>query len=255
MSLTVKPTGKVDWANNTVLNSPTGTANKTEYDAGSNSRELFGWQYAEFPPYHVLNEWQYRVSQWHKWSEANLDDLDTRLAVIELEPVDPVDPVDPVVGLTPGDVIISFDDVLPTGFIWFDNGAALDRTTYADIFTRYGIRFGLGDGVTTFNVPDSAGYFMRIMGTDVADDPDIGTRTDRGDGSTGGVVGTKQNFAVEQHGHFFGSVATTADGGGSLRSNYSPSSNNTDQVKDVYNANVADETRPKNINIRLICKI
>lgn len=34
------------------------------------------------------------------------------------------------------------------------NGQAVSRTTYADLFAAIGISFGVGDGSTTFNVPD-----------------------------------------------------------------------------------------------------
>lgn len=34
------------------------------------------------------------------------------------------------------------------------NGAAINRTTYAALFTVLGTTYGVGDGVTTFNVPD-----------------------------------------------------------------------------------------------------
>ena len=34
------------------------------------------------------------------------------------------------------------------------NGAAISRTTYARLFSRIGTSYGVGDGSTTFNVPD-----------------------------------------------------------------------------------------------------
>jgi microcystin-dependent protein len=37
------------------------------------------------------------------------------------------------------------------------NGQAISRTTYAAWFTKYGIRFGAGNGSTTVNVPDRRG--------------------------------------------------------------------------------------------------
>lgn len=36
------------------------------------------------------------------------------------------------------------------------NGAAVSRTTYADLFSAVGTTFGAGDGVTTFNIPNIA---------------------------------------------------------------------------------------------------
>lgn len=48
----------------------------------------------------------------------------------------------------------------PTYFLK-ENGAAVSRTTYADLFTAIGTTFGVGDGSTTFNVPESRGEFFR----------------------------------------------------------------------------------------------
>lgn len=48
----------------------------------------------------------------------------------------------------------------PTGWLKA-NGAAVSRTTYADLFAAIGTSFGAGDGSTTFNVPDFRGEFIR----------------------------------------------------------------------------------------------
>jgi microcystin-dependent protein len=44
----------------------------------------------------------------------------------------------------------------PEGFL-LENGAAVSRTTYADLFAVIGTRYGSGNGSTTFNLPDSRG--------------------------------------------------------------------------------------------------
>jgi prepilin-type N-terminal cleavage/methylation domain-containing protein len=44
----------------------------------------------------------------------------------------------------------------PSGYI-LENGAAVSRTAYADLFTVIGTTYGAGDGSTTFNLPDSRG--------------------------------------------------------------------------------------------------
>jgi len=41
----------------------------------------------------------------------------------------------------------------PTGYLGCD-GAAVSRTTYATLFTAISTTWGVGDGTTTFNVPD-----------------------------------------------------------------------------------------------------
>ncbi|HDZ85469.1 MAG TPA: tail fiber protein [Candidatus Moranbacteria bacterium] len=43
---------------------------------------------------------------------------------------------------------------IPSKWI-FCNGAAIDRTTYADLFTNISTIHGTGDGSTTFNIPDA----------------------------------------------------------------------------------------------------
>jgi microcystin-dependent protein len=42
---------------------------------------------------------------------------------------------------------------VPSGFLEC-NGAAVSRTTYAALFAIVGTTYGVGDGATTFNVPD-----------------------------------------------------------------------------------------------------
>lgn len=44
-------------------------------------------------------------------------------------------------------------DTAPTGWLMCD-GAAVSRSTYADLFAVVGEAYGAGDGSTTFNVPD-----------------------------------------------------------------------------------------------------
>ncbi len=41
------------------------------------------------------------------------------------------------------------------------NGAAVSRTAYAGLFAAIGTTFGVGDGSTTFNLPDMRGEFLR----------------------------------------------------------------------------------------------
>lgn len=48
---------------------------------------------------------------------------------------------------------------------WFlCNGQAINRNTYADLFAIIGTNFGAGNGVTTFNLPDYRGKFLRGLG-------------------------------------------------------------------------------------------
>jgi microcystin-dependent protein len=44
-------------------------------------------------------------------------------------------------------------------------GQAVSRTTYAALFAAIGTAYGIGDGSTTFNLPNTQGYFLRGAGT------------------------------------------------------------------------------------------
>ena len=48
----------------------------------------------------------------------------------------------------------------PNGFLEC-NGQAVNRTTYAELFSAIVTLYGVGDGSTTFNVPDLRGEFIR----------------------------------------------------------------------------------------------
>jgi microcystin-dependent protein len=50
----------------------------------------------------------------------------------------------------------------PVGFLMCD-GAAYNRITYASLYAAIGTNFGVGNGSTTFNVPDTRGVFLRGM--------------------------------------------------------------------------------------------
>lgn len=52
----------------------------------------------------------------------------------------------------------------PAGFLLCD-GTAVSRTTYADLFAAIGTTWGVGDGSTTFNVPDMRGRSPLGAGT------------------------------------------------------------------------------------------
>lgn len=57
-----------------------------------------------------------------------------------------------------GEIIAYAGGVAPTGWLMCD-GSAVSRTTYANLFAITGTTYGIGDGSTTFNLPDLAGRF------------------------------------------------------------------------------------------------
>ena len=99
---------------------------------------------------------------------------------------------DQISGLAPklvpaGAVIFHAGATAPTGYLKA-NGAAVSRTTYADLFAAIGTTYGAGDGSTTFVIPDFRGMFPR--GWDDGRGIDIGR-----------VRGSYQDDAVQEHGH------------------------------------------------------
>jgi len=52
-----------------------------------------------------------------------------------------------------GSGFVWYTNSAPTGFLMCD-GSAVSRTTYSDLFAVIGTTFGVGNGSTTFNVPD-----------------------------------------------------------------------------------------------------
>lgn len=62
--------------------------------------------------------------------------------------------------VAPGVVAFYPKTTAPTGWLKA-NGAAVSRTTYSALFAAIGTAFGVGNGTTTFNVPDLRGEFIR----------------------------------------------------------------------------------------------
>ena len=62
----------------------------------------------------------------------------------------------------PGTVMFFVNAAAPAGWLKA-NGATLSRTTYARLFAAIGTRFGVGDGSSTFKIPDLRGEFLRAF--------------------------------------------------------------------------------------------
>jgi len=90
-------------------------------------------------------------------------------------------------GGTTASVIATTTTAIPLGFLECD-GSAISRTTYAALFAITGTLYGIGDGSTTFNIPDLRGEFIR--GFDNARGIDAG----RG-------IGSFQADEFESHSH------------------------------------------------------
>ena len=85
----------------------------------------------------------------------------------------------------------------PNGYLEC-NGAAVNRTTYAELFAAIGTTYGAGNGTTTFNLPDLRGEFIRSF--------DNGKGTD-----AGRVMGTWQTPSPIIHDDTNGAAAQDTD--------------------------------------------
>ena len=64
-------------------------------------------------------------------------------------------------GILPAGMVMGWATATaPIGWL-ICNGAAVDRTLYAELFALIGTTYGNGDGLTTFNLPNLAGKVMR----------------------------------------------------------------------------------------------
>jgi len=134
---------------------------------------------------------------------------------------------------SPGTLIYHSANTAPTGYIKA-NGAAVSRTTYADLFTAIGTTYGAGDGSSTFNVPDLRGEFMRGW------DDSRGIDTSR-------AFGSAQTDEFKSHSHDGYSNLNLLYSGGGGRPNDAPSGKaNSGRAWETLDTG-GTETRPRNI--------
>ncbi|MBS7559405.1 phage tail protein [Pseudomonas sp. RC4D1] len=175
-----------------------------------------------------------------------------------------------------GQVSMFAREMAPAGWLKA-NGAAVSRVTYAALFAAIGTRFGAGDWVNTFNIPDLRGEFIRGWDDGRGLDPgrDLGgvqggqnalhTHTARTDLAGDHTHGASSDWAGE-HTHTFtksagsnnspGGYVTTANGGGSLHTT-NPAGGHSHAITIqgapahshavTVDASGGNETRPRNV--------
>jgi len=133
---------------------------------------------------------------------------------------------------------------IPPGFL-AANGANVSRANYPKLFDVIGVTYGVGDGSTTFTLPNVEGYFPRFYDSTTVRDLDRASRTSRADGVTGGTVGSTQADVLIDHTHPVAAAWTVNSGVGA------PGSHLTGTGVDSGSPNVtySSETRPKNIYV------
>jgi len=149
------------------------------------------------------------------------------------------------IGNPPGTIITFAGSSVPTGYLDC-NGAQVDRVTYADLFTAIGEIYGVGDGVSTFNLPDLRGEFVRGW------DNSRGIDSGRSFGSTQNSANLSHSHGITDTGHQHDNTVSTttrtvADGG--VNAGGTPSADTTDNATTRITIDVdgENESRPRNI--------
>ena len=100
--------------------------------------------------------------------------------------------------MIPAGVIVPYGgDSIPDGWMLCD-GSPVSRTDYLKLYEAIGVCWGIGDGSTTFNLPDMRGMFLRGVSGESGNDEDADGRlvlNDNG-GNTGNNVGSYQGDAI-----------------------------------------------------------
>ncbi len=141
--------------------------------------------------------------------------------------------------------ILAFDAAQPPSGYLLCDGSSVSRVIYSSLFALIGTQHGVGNGSTTFNLPDYRGRFLRGLDNSSGNDPDVSARI-KGDPIT--KIGSYQDDAFAKHNHTasYGSVILMNQGAqygtyiqsGSTTTGYSGGS----------------ETRPKNVYVNYIIK-
>jgi microcystin-dependent protein len=108
--------------------------------------------------------------------------------------------------IPPGSIVGFAGASAPAGWLLCD-GSLVSRATYPNLLAAIGVAHGVGDGVTTFAVPDYRGRFLRGVSGSSGRDKDAADRTpmDPGqEGNAGNAVGSVQGDAMGAHRHTMG---------------------------------------------------
>ena len=100
-------------------------------------------------------------------------------------------------GVKVGQIIPYSGSSIPDGYL-LCNGANIDRTTYADLFSKIGTLYGAGDGSTTFTIPNIQGRFLEGASSNIgsyvdAGLPNISARMSNENGIANNSIGSGSN--------------------------------------------------------------
>jgi len=139
-------------------------------------------------------------------------------------------------------------DGAPSGYVLCD-GSAISRTGFANLFNIIGTSFGVGDGSTTFNVPDMRTNNSFPRGA--TNDGDVG-----GTGGVDDVTLTDDQCALVSHNHNFTTFGGVSNGvvGANLANIQSSPNAGTTTTEGLAVADDPHENRPPFVNFNWVIK-
>ena len=201
-------------------------------------------------------DWYYRIMVWSEYSaKGEVGDAGVKGDDGEQGPIGATGSAADGGYSTPiGSVMPWTTAVAPTGYL-LCNGDAVSRTTYSDLFNIIQEDYGVGDGSTTFNVPDYRGVFLRGSGEHATMVKADGTPFD------GGVVGDENDDKMQGHWHTLYTRNQLSGGGGGgdpYNTPFTHTRNDSvrDPVTDGANGTprTGNETNPANIAVTWIIR-
>jgi len=135
------------------------------------------------------------------------------------------------------------------------NGQELNRTEFAELFAVIGTLWGDGNSVTTFNVPDLRGLFLRGVNlgrNGIYADPDSANRVDYDGTTVGDRVGSFQDDAFQNHVH---SILVPQGYNGRASEEGAWVGTQLGNTGNVNTGRVSTETRSANASVNYIIKI
>ena len=133
-----------------------------------------------------------------------------------------------------GTIMPTGSETVPSGWL-LCNGAAVSRTTYANLFGAIGISFGAGNGTTTFNLPDlrgrvpvgkNGGSFGTLGATGGVESVTL-TAAQSGMPNHGhSVYDPSHNHSQNAHSHYVPNINNGGSGGGAYTESWGGGSGN-----------------------------
>ena len=162
-------------------------------------------------------------------------------------------------GVPAGSVFTFASTTVPSGYLEC-NGAAVSRSTYATLFATISTTFGVGDGSSTFNLPDLRGQFVRGWANNATGTGDDGRSFASSQADQNKTHGHTASVTDPGHKHVTKGHGTQDDGGSNVTGSTSggTSSTSMNDANTGITVSVASdggaEVRVKNIALMYVIK-